>query len=113
SIIRETVDIAGSVAGDIPFAGELMHKGANTITEILIDKGHKRQLLKDIAQLEDPIGDLTKAFVKSLNQIADTQVGAGPYWRKRQRRIILFFDTYERLANEVTPWLLDYFLEAP
>ena len=61
------MNLAGTVAEDIPFAGGLMHKGANTVTEMFIEKGHKRQLLKDIAQLEDPIGDLTKAFVKSLN----------------------------------------------
>src|SRR5581483_3962124 len=95
-----------------PFAGGLVRKGANTITEILIDKGHRRQLLKDAAQLEDPIGDLTEAFVNDLNQITDTYVSISPQWMKRQRRIVLFFDTFERLANETVPWLLDYFLEA-
>src|SRR5262249_425947 len=32
--------------------------------------------------------------------------------RTMKRRVILFFDTFEKLATEVVPWLLDYFLTA-
>ena len=111
-LVRETVDTAGAIAEDIPFVGGLMRKGANTFTEILIEKGRMGQYLKDAAKLEDPIGDLTRAFVKDLNQIVETQVGIGSYRIKRQHRVILFLDTFEQLASDATPWLLDHFLEA-
>ncbi|MBV8822229.1 MAG: tetratricopeptide repeat protein, partial [Ktedonobacteraceae bacterium] len=111
-LVRETVDIAGVVAEDIPFVGGLMHKGANTVTDILIEKGHMSQYLKDAAKLEEAIGDLTRAFVKDLNQITETQVGIGSYRIKRKHRVILFFDTFEQLASDAVPWLLDHFLQA-
>ncbi len=111
-LVRETVDIVGTVAEDIPLVGGLVHKGANTITELLIDKAQRRQRLKDTISLEDPTGLLTRAFVRDLNQNTETQVGVGPTWVKRHRRVMLFFDTFERLASDTVPWLLDYFLEA-
>ena len=111
-LIRDTADIVGTVAEDIPFVGGLVHKGTNTITELLIDKAQRRQRLKDTARLEDPIGVLTKAFITDLNQITELQIVVGPHWIKRHRRVILFFDTFEQLASDVVPWLLDYFLEA-
>ncbi len=74
-----------------------------------------RQLLKEAG--EDPIGTLTRAFVEELNSLADAQVTlssdpANDGQTTRQRRIILFFDTFEQLAAEAAPWLLDYFLPA-
>jgi tetratricopeptide (TPR) repeat protein len=111
-LVRETIDIAGTVAEEIPIVGGLMHKGANTFTEILIEKGRTSQYLKDAAKLEDSIGDLTKAFIKDLNQITEAQVGIASYRTKRKHRVILFFDTFEQLASDVAPWLLDHFLEA-
>ncbi len=111
-IVREAVDIAGTVAEDIPIVGGLVHKGANTITELLIDKAQKYQRIKDTINLEDPIGFLTRAFARDLNQITEMQVGVGPQWVKRHRRVLLFFDTFEQLAIVAVPWMLDYFLEA-
>jgi hypothetical protein len=78
----------------------------------LWDELHYRQLLKDAEQLEDPIGNLTRAFVEELNAVAITPVNVGIHRTKRLRRVILFFDTFEQLAIEVAPWLLNYFLEA-
>jgi hypothetical protein len=44
--------------------------------------------------------------------LAETGQNVGPHWTKRHRRVILFFDTFEQLARDAAPWLLDYFLEA-
>ena len=110
--LRETIDIAGTIVEELPFVGGVVHKGAGTIADIVLDKEHTRQFLKDAARLEDPIGDLTQAFIKDLNQIADTPVSSGTLGVKRQRRVVLFFDTFEQLATDTVPWLLDHFLEA-
>src|SRR5581483_11736607 len=109
--LRETLDVAGTLAEELPFIGGVVHKGTSTITDLLLERERTRQLLKDAARLEDPIGDLTRAFLKDLNQIADTQVSLGASGAKRQRRIVLFFDTFEQLATDAVPWILDYFLE--
>ncbi len=54
-------------------------------------------------QWEDPIGDLTAAFVSDLNQLADTLVIIGSPGSKRPRRLLLFFDTFEQLAVDLAP----------
>jgi len=110
--LRETIDVAGIIAEEIPLVGGMIHKGTETITDILLEKEHTRQFLKDAARLEDPIADLTQAFIRDLNQIADMQVSVGASGVKRQRRVMLFFDTFEQLATDAVPWLLDHFLEA-
>jgi tetratricopeptide (TPR) repeat protein len=111
TFLRGAADVISSVTEDVPFLGGLLHQGANTVSEILLEKDHMHQILKDAEQLENPIGDLTRVFVEELNGIADNQVTLGARI-KHNRRIILFFDTFEQLALEAAPWLLDYFLEA-
>src|SRR5260370_16581502 len=61
-----------------------------------------RQLFKDAKRLEHPVGDLTRAFVQHINGL--TELNRGKNWR----RVILFFDTFEQLALEAAPWLLEY-----
>jgi hypothetical protein len=110
-LVRDVVDVVGSVVEEIPFAGGIVHKGATAFTDIVLEKGRMRQFLKDAARLEDPITDLTGAFVRDLNPLADTLVTPSGAWNKRARRILLFFDTFEQLAPDIAPWLLDHFLE--
>src|SRR5205085_798598 len=76
-----------------------------------VDRRNNVQRHKDAELLEDPVNALTRAFVAELNQLAETQVLIGSR-RYKKRRVILFFDTFEQLAAEATPWLLDYFLQA-
>src|SRR5437016_3593033 len=78
----------------------------------ILSELHHRQSVKDAERLEDPIGDLTKAFVKELNHLADIQVTLTANRTKRQRRVVLFLDTFEQLATEAAPWLLNHFLLA-
>jgi tetratricopeptide (TPR) repeat protein len=110
-LVRDVVDVVGSAIEDIPFAGSIVHKGATVFSDIMIERGRMRQFLKDAARLEDPIADLTGAFVRDLNQLTDTLVPISGTWNKRSRRIILCFDTFEQLAPDIAPWLLDHFLE--
>ena len=67
---------------------------------------------RDAEILEDPIHELTRAFVNQLNQLAELQVLLGSKRVKERLRVILFFDTFEQLATEAAPWLLNYFLPA-
>lgn len=109
---RTTTDLAGSVVKDVPLIGGILKEGVGVATGYLFDELHYRQLLKDAERLEDPIGDLTRAFVLEINRLTETQVTISSTRSKRQKRVILFFDTFEQLAAEVVPWLLDHFLEA-
>ena len=112
SAVRETVDLVGTVAEEVPVVGGVLHKGANIATELYLKERRTRQFLKDTELLEDPMSDLTKVFVEELNQLTDKQVTLSSNRMKRCQRIILFFDTFEQLASEVAPWLLDHFLQA-
>jgi len=109
---KTTTDLAGSVVKDVPFIGGILKEGVGAATSYFFDELHYRQLLKDAERLEDPIGDLTRAFVLEINRLTETQVTISSIRLKRQQRVILFFDTFEQLAVEVAPWLLDHFLEA-
>jgi len=114
--LRETVlssasDIAASTVEDVPIIGGILREGTKSTAEYLVQEHRTRQLLKDAERLENPIYDLTTAFVEELNHLADMQVALSFSRGKRQRRVILFFDTFEQLGIEAAPWLLDYFLQ--
>jgi hypothetical protein len=68
-------------------------------------------LIKDAERMEDPVGDLTNAFVAELNRLTEILVTVSATRAKQRRRVILFFDTFEHLAVACAPWLLDYLLE--
>jgi len=109
---KTTADIAGSVVKDVPIVGGILKEGVEAATSFLFEELHYRQLLKDAERLEDPVGDLSSAFVAELNRLTEIQVTISSTRAKHRQRVILFFDTFEQLAAEATPWLLDYFLEA-
>ena len=109
---KSTTDLMGSVFKDVPFVGGILKEGAGIATSFLFKEFHYRELLKDAERMEDPIGDLTKAFVRELNRLTETYVAMSSSRLKQRYRAILFFDTFEQLAAECAPWLLDYFLEA-
>jgi hypothetical protein len=71
-----------------------------------------RQLFRDVERIDDPIAELTNAFINDLNRLANTSVALSSQAATRQRRVLLFFDSFEQLANDVTPWLLEYFVPA-
>ncbi len=50
---------------------------------------------------------MTQVFISELNHLAATKVTLpSTNHAKRERRILLFFDTLEQVAEEVVPWLL-------
>lgn len=108
---KATTDVIGAVVEDVPFVGGLLKEGTQIATSYLFEELHYRQLLKDTERMEDPIGDLTRAFIKELNRLAEIPVTVSSSRVKQPRRVILFFDTFEQLAVMCAPWLLDYFLE--
>jgi len=113
ALLRQaTTDVAGSLAKTVPVMGGVLETVAESTIGYIWEELHSRQRLKDAERLEDPIGDLTRNFVKELNQAADSSVTVGFNRIRRQRRVVLFFDTFEQLVAEAAPWLLDYFLEA-
>jgi len=99
-------DIGGAVASMVPVAGDLLKLGVSTGLGALADADLNRQVYKDAKRLEHPVGDLTSAFVQHINGLVDPN--RGKHWR----RMILFFDTFEQLALEAAPWLLEYVLSS-
>ncbi len=112
TLIQRMPTFAGAAVEGVPFVGPLLGEGVKVTAERLLDKHRNVQRSKDVELLEDPVNELTKAFLTELNQLAETKVLLSSHRVKRRRRVILFFDTFEQLAVEAAPWLLDYFLEA-
>src|SRR5260221_4817041 len=71
-----------------------------------------RQLFKDFERIDDPLGELTTTFISDLKYLANSSVALSPRNVKHRRKILLFFDSFDQLAADAIPWLLNYFLEA-
>ena len=102
---------AGAAVEGVPFVGPLLGEGVKATAEHLLDRRNNLQRYRDAELLEDPVNELTRVFVDELNQLAESQVLLGSQ-RVKKFRVILFFDTFEQLADEAAPWLLNYFLPA-
>lgn len=111
TILHNFPDFACAAAESMPVAGPLLREGVKAGTKHLLGRYYSDQIRKDAEILEDPVDDLTKAFVEELNHLAETQVMLSNH-RVERLRIILFFDTFEQLAAEAAPWLLNHFLTA-
>src|SRR6266566_690880 len=110
-VLNRVPDFAGAAAEMVPFVGPLLREGAKATAGIYLDKRQKVQGHHDAEILEDPINELTRVFVDELNQLAESQVLLGSK-RVKNLLVILFFDTFEQLATEAAPWLLNYLLPA-
>ncbi len=110
AFLRKAPDLAGSVVEDVPIVGGLLKEGAKAAAELFVKEHQAHQLIRDAQWLQNPIGDLTKAFIEELNRLADT-ITLSFNQEKRNHRILLFFDTFEQVSIEAAPWLLDYFLQ--
>lgn len=106
-VMAHASDFAGAAVEGIPVVGPVIREGVKLAARQAI-KGYQNNKVRGLVErLEDPINDLTKAFVTELNHLVDA---AGNFGSKRHRRILLFFDTFEQIAPEIVPWLLDHFL---
>jgi hypothetical protein len=111
-VLPKIPDFTGAAVEGVPIAGPLLREGLKATTGHLLEKYHTLHLHRDKERLEDPVDDLTQAFVEELNRITDTQITSSSQQVKRHKRVILFFDTFEQLAAIAARWLLDYFLQA-
>ncbi len=111
TLVQRMPTFAGAVVEGVPFVGPLLGEGVKATAEHLLDRRNNLQRHRDAELLEDPVNELTRVFVDELNQLAEPQVLLGSQ-RVKKRRVILFFDTFEQLAIEAAPWLLNYFLPA-
>src|SRR5258708_4505523 len=114
TLLHKAPDLAGAAVEGIPLVGGILRESGKMAAGHIVHEYHAGQAQKDAQQLEDPVGDLTMAFVEEVNSLADMKVSLNTPtgWVKREQRVILFFDSFEQLAAEATPWLLDDFLEA-
>jgi len=111
-VLPRVPDFTGAAVEGVPIAGPLLREGVKATTGHLLEKYHATHLHRDKERLEDPVDDLTRVFIEELNRLTGTQLTLSSQQAKRNRRVILFFDTFEQLATVATPWLLDYFLQA-
>jgi tetratricopeptide (TPR) repeat protein len=109
-VVQRAPDFAGAVVEGIPLAGPLLREGVKATTAYFLNGYGHQQPSKELKHLEDPIAELTRAFVMELNRQADAIVTHNVNSTRRHRRTILCFDTFEQLAPIVAPWLLDHFL---
>lgn len=111
-ILQRAPDFTGAAVEGVPIVGPILREGVKASTDHLVKKYHTIQHRREKERLEDPVNDLTHAFVEELNRLTSTQISVSSLRIKRHRRVILFFDTFEQLAAIATPWLLGYFLQA-
>ena len=111
TLVQKMPVLAGATVEGIPFVGPLLGEGVKATAEHLMDRRNTVQKRKEAEILEDPVNVLTRAFVDELNQIVATRVMLAS-GKIKNRRVIVFFDTFEQLAAEVVPWLLNSFLTA-
>ncbi len=109
---KATTEIASTVVEKIPVIGDALGHGTELIIEQMFDEFHYHQLLKEAERLEDPIDDLTQAFVTELNILASSPGTLTKGRAPLRRRVLLCMDTFEQLASSAAPWLLNYFLKA-
>ncbi len=112
TLLHRAPDFAGAAIEGVPLVGPILREGVKVTAGHLIERYQAGQLQKDIEHLYDPLENLTKTFIAELNRMADTQVMLSAKWLRRERRVLLCFDTFEQTAPEAVPWLLDYFLDA-
>jgi hypothetical protein len=111
TMVTRVPDIAGAlVEGVVPMAGPLLREGVKVTAEHLLDL-HQPAKGQTAVKLNDPLETLTRVFVSELNRLAATKITLPSTRTKRERRILLFFDTFEQVADEAVPWLLHTVLE--
>ncbi len=103
---RRAPDVAGALLEWVPVAGPLLREGTKVATEQLLDLHQTSKGSRAAVKLNSPLETLTQVFMAELNHLATTKATLPTTGIKRERRLLLFFDTFEQLANEVVPWLL-------
>jgi tetratricopeptide (TPR) repeat protein len=105
--LRKAVDMFGSASESfvpIPAVGGFAKDGAKSLVEYGLERHRVKQAIKDAEKLKDPLGNLTKAWLKDLDKLAETRHTKTPLC------LLFFFDTFEKLRLEIETWLLDLLL---
>ena len=95
SLEKGVKDLSSKFTGDlaskipIPIVNDIVKQGTTDIVNGLWDGWHYRQQMKEARRLENPIKDLTQAFVKELNKQAMIEVTL-PDRQRRYQRLLLF-----------------------
>ncbi len=105
SLTSSGIDLAASMV-KVPLLEQGIDAVKPTVKSAAIGSMQEHQQLKDAEKKRNAIPDLTRAFVDALNRLAATQGKQ----TKRNRRIVLFFDAFEKQASMLVPWLLNYLL---
>jgi tetratricopeptide (TPR) repeat protein len=106
TLVNRAPDMTGALLEGVPLAGPLLREGAKAVTEHLLDHYQTATEHTTAMTFHDPLHTLTHVFITELNHLAVSTVTLPPIRTKRERRILLFFDTFEHVADEAVPWLL-------
>lgn len=112
-----TAGVTKTIGGPIGMiAGTLIGPGADLTEHLFTKKLEKQRRFWEANRLSDQIGDLTYAFIDDLNKIAENKPGTVPDtivsdWSWPKKKIILFFSAFDSMAENLSPWLLHYFLK--
>jgi tetratricopeptide (TPR) repeat protein len=111
-VVTRVPDLAGAlVEGVVPVVGPLLGEGIKATTEYLLDLNQPTKAHTAAVKFNDPLERLTQVFLTELNHLAATKIAVPSTRTKRERKILLFFDTFEQVADEAVPWLLHSVLE--
>jgi tetratricopeptide (TPR) repeat protein/ABC-type dipeptide/oligopeptide/nickel transport system ATPase subunit len=110
-LLASGLKVAGATAQTFlgPF-GALGNTGATIASDFVSKQGHQAQLLRDAERRKNSVKNLTHAFLKELNELATTFVYTSPQ-KQHRRKILLFFDSFERTSSTIEPWQWQYILE--
>jgi tetratricopeptide (TPR) repeat protein len=108
AVIRETGTVVGSALKLLPVPGTpLLGEATSGVTQLVGKQLYLHQQRQDAKRLEHALSNVTQAFLKELKTIVWDQCSVEKGKPKRNQRLLLCFDTFEKLASEVAPWLLN------
>ena len=118
AILHDVEHVADAAAGMLPLAGpagQLAKGAAETGVDLagtfFEKKMEEHRRLQEANRLFNQLDDLTRAFVDDLDRLAENRRFFENIWMRRKRLVILFIDAFDRLADDLGPWLINHFLK--
>ena len=112
AFLREVSALTETKVMDEAVLGGLYETVAREANASFENQRQASQPVGEAGPLNDPLTDLTRAFVDNLNWLTTTRAPFHPHQITRGRRVILFFDTFAPSAAETIAWLLHHVLRA-
>lgn len=109
AIVHTVADAATNLAPSIPggqVVSALAKPAIGGASGKVITGMQVQSKIKDADLAKNAVPELTRAFVDGLNRLTATLSRQA----KRNQRVLLFFDTFDKQASIITPWLLNTFL---